>query len=183
MNSAHPERREKIKHELREMLELFFYLAFFFGALAIYDILLLRQYNINEYWSIGFALINAAVITKVIMIGEYAKLGKQYENKAILISAVWKAFVFGLLVFAFHVVEEVIKRLIHAADLSKSFTNIRFEQFAGRAIVVFCVFIPLFAWREFRRVMGKKEFRSLFYESAARSPGQINKGSEDQAQS
>jgi hypothetical protein len=64
------------------------------------------------------------------------------------------------------VVEEVIKRLIHGADLSKPFTNIRFEQFAGRAIVVFCVFIPLFAWREFRRVMGKKEFQSLFYGSA-----------------
>jgi len=45
------------------MLELFFYLAFFFGALAIYDILLLRQYDISEGWSIGFALINAAVIT------------------------------------------------------------------------------------------------------------------------
>ena len=177
MNSPHPERREKIKHELREMLELFFYLAFFFGALAIYDILLLRQYDINEYWSIGFALINAAVITKVIMIGEYAKLGKQYENKAILVSAVWKAFVFGLLVFAFHVVEEVIKRLIHGADFSKSFTNIRLEQFAGRAILVFCVFVPLFAWREFRRVMGKKEFRSLFYGSAERNKLSPSEGS------
>ena len=129
--------------------------------------LLLRQYNINEYWSIGFALINAAVITKVIMIGEYAKLGKRYEYKSLLICAAWIAFVFGLLVFAFHVVEEVIKRMIHGADLSKSFTSIRFEQFAGRAIVVFCVFIPLFAWREFRRVVGKEEFRSLFYGSAA----------------
>jgi hypothetical protein len=114
-----------------------------------------------------FALINAAVITKVIMIGEYAKLGKRYEYKSILISAVWKAFVFALLVFVFHVVEEVIKRLIHGADFSKSFTNIRFDRFAGRAIVVFCVFIPLFAWREFRRVMGKEEFRYLFYGSAA----------------
>src|SRR5215472_8923639 len=177
MNSAHPERGARIKHELTEMLELFFYLAFFFGALAIYDILLLRQYDINEYWSAGFALINAAVITKIIMIGEYAKLGKQYENKAILTSAVWKAFVFGLLVFAFHVVEEVIKPLIHGADFSKSFTYIRLEQFAGRAILVFCVFVLLFAWREFRRVMGKKEFRSLFYGSAERNKLSPSEGS------
>jgi len=110
MNSAHPDRKQKIKHELREMLELFLYLAFFFCALAIYDMLLLKQYSV-EYWTIAFALINAAVITKVIMIGEYAKIGKRYEYKALLISAVWKSFVFGLLVFAFHVVEEVIKRL------------------------------------------------------------------------
>jgi len=179
MNSAHPERREKVKHELREMFELFLYLAFFFCAFAIYDMLLLRQFNIKEYWSIGFALINAAVITKVIMIGEYAKLGKQYEYKSLLISAVWKAFVFALLVFVFHLVEEVIKRLIHGADLSKASTNIRFEQFAGRAIIVFCVFIPLFAWREFRRVMGKEEFRSLFYGSAETNKLSPSEGSLD----
>ena len=162
MGSAHPDRKQKIKHELREMLELFLYLAFFFCALAIYDMLLLKQHSI-EYWTIAFALINAAVITKVIMIGEYAKLGKRYEYKALLISALWKSFVFGLLVFAFHVVEEVIKRLIHGADLDKASRDLRFEQFAGRAIVVFCVFIPLFAWREFRRAMGEEEFRRLVY--------------------
>ena len=164
MGSAHPDRKQKIKHELTEMLELFLYLAFFFVSLALYDMLLLRQYNV-EYLTITFAIINALVITKVIMIGEYAKLGKRHEDKALLISALWKAFVFGLLVFAFHVVEEVIKRLIHGADMAKASTDIRFEQFAGRAIVMFCVFIPLFAWREFRRSMGEEEFRTLVYGS------------------
>ena len=164
MNSAHPDWKAKAKHEFREMLELFLYLAFFFVALAIYDMLLLRRYNV-EYLTIMFALINAAVITKVVMIGEYAKLGKRYEYKSLLISAVWKAFVFGWLVFAFHVLEEVIKRLIHGADLARASTDLRLEQFAGRAIVVFCVFIPLFAWREFRRAMGEEEFRSLVFGS------------------
>ena len=149
MNSAHPDRKEKIKHELREMLELFVYLAFFFCAIAIYDMLLLRRYDV-EYWTIAFALINALVITKVIMIGEYAKLGKRYEYKTLLVSAVWKAFVFGLLVFAFHVIEEFIKRLIHGADLATASRNIRFDQFA-------------FAWREFRRAMGEEEFRALVF--------------------
>jgi hypothetical protein len=44
------------------------------------------------------------------MIGEYAKLGKRYEYNALLVSAVWKAFVFGLLVFAFHIVEDDSKQ-------------------------------------------------------------------------
>ena len=162
MNSTHVGRKQKIKHELREMLELFVYLAFFFCSIALYDMLLLRQYAV-EYLTITFALINALVITKVIMIGEYAKLGRKHEDKALLISAAWKAFVFGLLVFAFHVVEEVIKRLIHGADILKASRGMRFEQFAGRAIIVFCVFIPLFAFREFRRAMGEEEFRSLVF--------------------
>jgi len=162
MNSKHPDRKQKIKHELREMTELFVYLAFFFVALAVYDMLLLRRYSV-EYLTITFALLNAAVITKVIMIGEYAKLGRRHEEKALLISAVWKAFVFGLLVFAFHVIEEVIKRLIHGEDMARASRELRLEQFAGRAIVVFCVFVPLFAFREFRRAMGEEEFRSLVF--------------------
>jgi len=167
--------KQKAMHELREMFELFAYLAFFFVALAVYDMLLLKRYNV-EYLTIAFALINAAVITKVIMIGEYAKLGKRYEHKALLISAVWKAFVFGLLVFAFHVLEEIIKRLIHGADMAKATGDIRYEQFAARAIVVFCVFVPLFAFREFRRVLGEETFYTVLFRSEAAGRSDLSKG-------
>jgi len=132
MNSDHSDRKRKIKHELREMLALFLYLAFFFCALVTYNMLLLAQYHV-EYWNFAFALINAAVITKVIMIGEYAKLGRRYEDKSLLVSSVWKAFIFGLLVFAFHVAEEIIKRLIHGADITQASRGLRLEQFARAA--------------------------------------------------
>ena len=75
MTSTHPKRKEKIKHELREMLMLFLYLAFFFCALETFEFFLLNEYRVR-YLGYAFALINALVITKVIMIGEYAKLGK-----------------------------------------------------------------------------------------------------------
>jgi hypothetical protein len=78
------------------MLELFFYLAFFFGALRSTTYSCCGSATSTSLWSIGFAVINAALITKVIMIGEYAKLGKQYENKAILISAGVESFHFWL---------------------------------------------------------------------------------------
>jgi len=162
MNSAHPGRKQKIKHEMLEMLWLFLYLAFFFCALVAYDTLLLKQYEV-EYWNFGFALLNALVITKVIMIGEYAKLGTRHEGKTLFVSAVWKAFVFGLLVFAFHVVEEVVKRLIHGSNIENASHGLRFEQFASRAIVVFSTFIPLFVFREFRRVMGEEEFNNFVF--------------------
>jgi len=162
MNSTHLNRKEKLKHELWEMLWLFLYLAFFFCALTAYDMFLLNQYQI-EYWNFGFALLNAAVITKVIMIGEYAKVGSRHEDKSLIISILWKALIFGLLVFAFHIVEEVVKRLIHGSDLEKASRHLRFDQLGSRAIVVVCTFIPLFAFREFRRVMGEEEFTSLLF--------------------
>jgi hypothetical protein len=167
VNSEHSGRKEKIKHELLEMLWLFLYLAFFFCALVAYDTLLLNQYAV-QYWNFGFALLNAAVITKVIMIGEYAKLGTRHEGRALVISAMWKALVFGLLVFGFHIVEEIVKRLIHGANVEGASRHIRFDQFAGRALVVFSTFIPLFIFRELRRVMGEEEFQNLVFRPGKR---------------
>jgi len=163
MNSENPGWKEKLKHELKEMLVLSGYLFFFFCALMIYKQLLFSRYQVPEYWDFGFAIINALVITKVIMIGQYAKLGKKHEGKAIVVSAVWKAFVFCLLVFAFHIIEDVIKRLIHGTDLEKASRGIRFEEFGGRAVIIFCTFIPLFIFLEMRRVMGEESFLSLIF--------------------
>jgi len=162
VSTAHPERKQKIKHELWEMTWLFLYLGFFFCALVAYDLFLLKQYEV-AYWNFGFALLNALVITKVIMIGEYAKLGRRHEDKSLLISALWKSLVFGLLVFAFHVVEEIVKHLIHGSDLERASRELRLDQLASRTIVVFCTFIPLFAFREFRRVMGEGSFHALIF--------------------
>ncbi len=155
-------RKEKAKHELKELMTIFVYLAFFFCALVTYSMLLLNEYHI-KHWDYAFALINALVITKVIMIGEYAKVGKRYEAGTLFFSAIWKAFIFTLLVFAFHVVEEIIKRLIHGDDVAAASRNIRFDKLAGASIVIFCTFIPLFAFREFRRVMGEREFQTLLF--------------------
>jgi len=166
MNSKHLNRKEKLKHEFWEMVWLFLYLAFFFCALIAYDMFLLNQYQV-EYWNFGFALLNAAVITKVIMIGEYAKVGSRHEDKSLMISILWKALIFGLLVFAFHMIEEVVRRLIHGADLEKASRQLRIDQLGSRAIVVVCTFLPLFAFREFRRVIGEEEFNSLLF----RKPG------------
>ena len=56
MNSTHPNRKQKIEHELREMLGLFLYLAFFFCAISAYRMFLLDQYQVR-YWDLAFALI------------------------------------------------------------------------------------------------------------------------------
>ena len=162
MSSEHSNWKQKAKHELKEMLVLSGYLAFFFCALTTYKMFLLSQYEVDE-WSYGFALINALVITKVIMIGQYAKLGTRLEHRSVFLSAIWKSFIYSVLVFAFHVVEEVIKRMIHGADVEKASRAIRFEEFGARAVVVFCTFIPLFVFLELRRVMGEDAFGSLLF--------------------
>jgi hypothetical protein len=84
------------------MVVIFLYLAFFFSAFATYSMLFLGQLHV-KYWNYALALVNALVIIKVIMICEAAKVGTSYEARPLLLSAIYKAFVFCLLVLAFHI--------------------------------------------------------------------------------
>jgi hypothetical protein len=158
--------KQKAKHELKELVVLSGYLAFFFCALATYRMLLLRDYHINSL-TYAFALINALVVAKVIMIGELAHVGKRYEAGALFRSAVWKAFIFGLLVLVFHIIEEWIKQLFHGGDLAGAFREIHIDDLLGRGLIIFCTFIPLFAFREIRRVVGDEKFQAMFFGSGA----------------
>src|SRR5277367_4787459 len=154
MNAESPKEatlKQKATHELREFAAISLYLAFFFCAVATYSLLLLNQFHVS-YFIYGTALINALVIAKVILIGEYAHLGEKHETKPLFQAALYKAFLFGLLVFAFHIVEEVIKVLWHRENMMIAFHKVRMDELLARTVIVFCTFIPLFAFRELKRV-------------------------------
>jgi hypothetical protein len=158
--------KQKAAHELEEFAAIFLYLAFFFCAIATYSMILLDKFNVS-YFTYGAALINALVIAKVILIGEYAHLGRKHEAKPLLLSSVNKAFLFSLLVFAFHIVEELVKRLWHGDTMATASRQLRFDDLLCRSLIVFCTFVPLFAFRELQRVLGEESFRALFFRSGA----------------
>jgi|SRR5580658_4057441 hypothetical protein len=165
MNAENPEKatlKQKATHELREFAVISLYLAFFFCAVATYSLLLLNQFHIS-YFVYGTSLINALVIAKVILIGEYAHLGKKHESRPLFQFALYKAFLFSFLVLAFHIVEEAIKRRWHGENFAAASHGIRINELLARSVVIFCAFLPLFAFRELRRVLGEEKFRSLFF--------------------
>jgi len=151
--------KQKIIHELSEVGWVSLYLAVFFCALSTYSMLMLRELNVtNSYFRYGFALINALVIAKIILIGEYARLGRGQENKPLIISVLWKPFLFGLLVAAFHVFEEAFKRLALREPI-----RMRVDEVLVRNLVVFSFLIPFFAFWELRRVLGEGKLFDLFF--------------------
>lgn len=164
MNAEIPQKsslKQKAAHEFREIAIVFFYLAVFFCALATYTMVLLGDFHLSSTFSYGTALINALVITKVILIGEVAHVGTRLEAKPVLYSAVYKAFLYCLLVIAFHFVEELIKHLVHGKGITGAFYEIRLDDLLARSVIIFCTFIPFFAFRELGRVLGRDKFRSL----------------------
>jgi hypothetical protein len=159
---AAPGFKQRAKKELKDFLIISLYLAFFFCALVTYTILLLREHG-GSSMNYGFAIINALVIGKVILIGEMMKLGKHAEARPLYQSVIYKAILFSLLVLVFHFLEEFIKRLIHGEPSGTVWHNINSEELIGRSILVFCTFLPLFAFIELRRVLGEEEFYALFF--------------------
>jgi hypothetical protein len=165
--------KQKAKHELEQLTIIFLYLAFFFCAIATYSMLLLDKFYV-WYFAYGFALINAFAIAKVILIGEYVRLGKKLESKPLLLSAIYKSFLFGLLAFVFHIIEEVIKHLLHGQNMATAFRDMRIDELLARSVVIFCTFIPLFAFRELQRVMGEDDFQSLFFKASAATKSDLS---------
>jgi hypothetical protein len=165
-NSKRAGLKKKVIHEFVELAAISLYLAFVFCAVATYRMLLLDEYHVS-YFNYGAALINALVVAKVILIGEAAHLGRRLEAKPLLVSAVFKAFLFGLLTFGFHVIEEAIRHLLHGERLAAAFHSVRIDDVLARTVVLFGAFLPLFGFLELRRVIGDDEFDKLLFRRPA----------------
>ncbi len=163
-NAARASLKRKAIHEFVEFAGIFLFLAFSLCAVATYSMLLLNEFHV-KYLSYAFALVNALVIAKVVLIGEYAHVGRKYEGRPLFLSAVYKTLLFGLLVFGFHVLEEVFKHVLLGRPLASTYHEMPIKEVLGRSIIVWCILLPLVVFREFRRVLGKEQFHAFFFRS------------------
>jgi len=154
--------KQRAKHELKDFAIVSGYLAVLFCAVATYTMLLLRKYDETTALNYTFAIINALIIGKVILIGEMMHVGKRAETRPLYQSVLLKSVIFGLFVFAFHLLEEFIKRIIHHKPDWTVLHDIKLDELIARSIVIFCAFIPLFAFRELRRVLGEDKLYEIF---------------------
>ena len=157
--------KDKILHEMAEYLFNVIYLALVFAAFTQYRRFLLAAHDIiyTNYW---VALIQALIFGKVIMVGALFRLGRNLEQKPLIIPTLYKAVVFTFLVVVFHLVEHAIKGLWQGNTLTGSLVAFleqgRHELLAG-SLVIFVALIPFFAVKELGRVLGKDRIGTLFF--------------------
>ena len=168
-----PSLKQRAKDELVDLLWIFLYLAFFFCALSAYATTVLRRYEI-DYLNYSLALLNALIVAKVILLGEMAHVGTRLEARPLYQSVLYKSFVFSLLVFAFHLVEEFVKRLIHHGPSGAVLHDIHWDDLLSRSLVILCAFIPLFSVRELGRVMGHERLHKLFFQGGAAAKAAVS---------
>jgi hypothetical protein len=161
--------KQRLIHEVWEFLRIFLYLAPFFCAFATYRMLLLDQFK-EKYFAYGAAFVNALVLSKIILLGEYLRLGKRQEHKPLIYSTIYKSFAFTLLVVVFHILENTVKGVIHGEGIVGSFAALSgrgIGEMLGHSLVMFCAFLPFFALREIERALGEGRLTDLFLRSRA----------------
>lgn len=163
--------KQRIAHELKEYLTVFLFVAPFFLSLEAYRGYLVHDVE-NRLFDYGTALFNALVLSKVLLTGRLAGLGKRSESKPLIISTIHKAGVFTGFYLVFHVMERTVRGLVHGQTFVGALDALAVagkEELLVRALVLFFAFIPLFALLETRRVIGENRFQCLFLGGEPRS--------------
>lgn len=167
--------KEKAAEELKLFLLISAYLFLFFGAFLAYRRLISHELGAS-YLRYGFALIEALVIAKVILIGKAMGIGKRVLGRPLILSVLRSSLAYGALVAAFAVLEHVVEGLVHGKTLSASFaafTSQGADEILGRTLIMFLAFLPLFAFWEVARLVGGQRLFSLFFRGAAESDSAV----------
>ena len=163
------ELKAKARHELIEYGVNVVYLTLVFAAFTVYRRILLAEHGVS-YENYGFAVVEALVLGKVIMLGDVFRLGRGLEARPLIYPTLYKTLVFSALVAVFKVVEHGIKGLWQGAGFAGVLMELsakRSGELLADGLILLAALIPFFAIKELGRVMGKDAVSSLFFRTRA----------------
>lgn len=165
--------KQKVIHEMAEYWVNFVFLAFVFSVMTLYRRLLMAEYHI-AYLHYGFAVIQAAVLAKVILLAEVARVGRKHEKKPLIIPTLHKTIIFALWVVGFKVLEHIIDGLGRGTGVVGGLEELIAEgwyEILANGLVVITAFVPFFAIKQLGRVLGRETLVALFFRKRSVSKG------------
>jgi hypothetical protein len=125
---------------------------------------LLQGHGISG-WQQGFAIVNALVFGKVILIGEALELGKGQESRPLARVVLRKSLIFAILLVVFHILEEAIRAWFEGQPVSAAVSGFggSLAGVVAYAAIFAVVLIPFYAFQEAARVLGSRAVWDLFF--------------------
>ncbi|MBV9287292.1 MAG: hypothetical protein JO288_05625 [Hyphomicrobiales bacterium] len=156
---------ERAVGELEKYAIIIVYLWLLFGLFSLHKQLVLGH-GISV-WQQGFALVNALIFGKVILIAQALEVGKGLERRALVWVVLGKSLMFAVLLIAFHIVEEAIRGWFESKPLSDAFADFggTLPGLLTTAAIFFVTLIPFFAFQEASRILGDGALWGLFFHS------------------
>jgi biotin carboxyl carrier protein len=156
--------------ETKKLFGIFIYLWVLLSLFSFHKALVLNE----EYllYDQGFALINALVLAKVVLIGEFFRVGDKLKNRPLIYPIIFKSAVFAVLLICFHIVEKTLTGVLHGKTVFQSIPSIGGGTLQGIlmvGIIMFVVLMPFFAFRELDRALGTQELHNLLFGDATKA--------------
>jgi len=166
---THKHSHEDLKKRAIEELKLYWiiaiYLWVFLGSFTVYRRLIADETGI-PYLNYGFALIEALIIAKVILIGKMFGFSRRYEDKPLIVPVLYKSLLFGAFVILFGVVEHVVEGWFHHEGVLgglRRLTDLGAYELAARTLMLIVALVPFFAFGEIGRVLGERKLAAMFF--------------------
>jgi hypothetical protein len=155
----------RIYHQVIQFLLIAIYLFVVFAVLAIHEEVVAAKNGI-AYHFYGFAIINALILGKVMLVAEDLHFANWFKNSPLVYPILFKSIAFTILFLVFDIVEEVVVGAFKGKTIAESFPTIGGGGARGiffMFVIVTILLIPVFAFREIGQVIGERELHSLIF--------------------
>lgn len=158
--------KQKIVTELKKFFVYTLFFTFFFGLFGTYKRLILGEYAIS-YIHYGYGLIEAIILSKVILLGQTFGLGeKRFSDQPMIYPVIYKTILFTLFAFLFAILEHFILgyfKGIKYATLYRDLMTRNLDQILATMLVMSFVFLLFFSLFEITQKIGTKKMYDLFF--------------------
>lgn len=155
--------------EFRRFMIMFLYLWAAFGLFVLNEAVILRKTEVS-FLSQGFALINAAVLAKVMLVAEALKMGRRFDHLPLIYPIAYRSALFATLFIIFHGLEEIVVAAVSGRPVAHSIPAIGGGTWLGMAFVwaiMTVSLLPFFALRQIGRVLGEGRLWALMFHRGA----------------
>jgi len=155
---------ERALDELKKYAVIALYLWVLFVLFATYKRMLLQENGIS-LWNQSFAIVNALIFGKVVLIAQALNLGKSLKEQALIWVVLGKSLLFAVVLILFHIAEEAIRAWFKDLPLASAVSDFGGGTWLGLftyAAIFFVALIPFFAFQEVAEVVGSDALWDLF---------------------
>ena len=164
----------KAADEFRRFLILFFYLWVLFGVFVLKQGIVLREHGFN-FTMQGFALINALVFAKVMMLFEIFDPGRWLRKRPLIYPILYETLLLTVLFLVAHVLEKTIEGLLHGKTVADSMPALGGGGLMGLlsiTAILFIALIPFFGLRNLSMAVGEGRLWALIFEQPTAEEGE-----------
>ena len=158
----------RIYYQVTQFLLIAVYLFVVFLILALHESVVAAK-NHLEYHFYGFAIINALVLGKVMLVAEDLHFANWFRNRPLIYPILFKSVAFTILFLVFDIAEELLVGVLKGKTIAENFPNIGGGSPIGilfMTVIIAILLIPFFAFREIGQVIGERELHSLIFTQA-----------------